>query len=62
MGAPANGGGGQHNNTNLIDLPVDMPGGQQPNPVQLNSQYHQQLKTKSPPAQRTPVSTIVSIS
>jgi len=54
LGAPANGGGGQHNNTNLIDLPVDMPGGQQPNPVQLNSQYHQQLKTKSPPAQRTP--------
>ena len=62
LGAPANGGGGQHNNTNLIDLPVDMPGGQQPNPVQLNSQYHQQLKTKSPPAQRTPVSTICSIS
>jgi hypothetical protein len=38
------------NNTNLIDLPVDC--GSQPNPVQLNSQYA--LKTKSPPAQRTP--------
>ena len=44
------------NNTNLIDLPVDC--GSQPNPVQLNSQYA--LKTKSPPAQRTPVSTIYS--
>ena len=40
------------NSTNLIDLPVDC--GSQPNPVQLNSQYA--LKTKSPPAQRTPVS------
>jgi hypothetical protein len=38
------------NNTNLIDLPVDC--GSQPNPVQLNSRYA--LKTKSPPAQRTP--------
>jgi len=38
------------NSTNLIDLPVDC--GSQPNPVQLNSQYA--LKTKSPPAQRTP--------
>ena len=44
------------NNTNLIDLPVDC--GSQPNPVQLNNQYA--LKTKSPPAQRTPVSTISS--
>ena len=44
------------NNTNLIDLPVDC--GSQPNPVQLNNQYA--LKTKSPPAQRTPVSTIYS--
>ena len=44
------------NSTNLIDLPVDC--GSQPNPVQLNSQYA--LKTKSPPAQRTPVSTFIS--
>jgi len=40
------------NNTNLIDLPVEAALGSQPNPVQLNSQYA--LKTKSPPAQRTP--------
>jgi len=63
-GRPNNGGGSvpvggssvphpnNMNNTNLIDLPVEAALGSQPNPVQLNSQYA--LKTKSPPAQRTP--------
>ena len=71
-GRPNNGGGSvpvggssvphpnNMNNTNLIDLPVEAALGSQPNPVQLNSQYA--LKTKSPPAQRTPVSTLYFLS